>query len=90
MIRACPIPLLILLVLTAVAASPSSAAEKQVSRVTGVAGDPDWAEEYAYTLGVQAYTFAFPWYYNQLLRWLWISQPPRNEHCEEWKRTDPA
>ena len=79
MIRARPIPLLILLVLTAVAASPASAAEKQVSRVTGVAGDPDWAEEYAYTLGVQAYTFAFPWYYNQLLRWLWISQPPRNE-----------
>ena len=58
--------------------APDSA-EKQVSRVTGVSGDPDWAEEYAYTLGVQAYTFSFPWYYNQLLRWLWISQPPRNE-----------
>ena len=53
--------------------------EEVISKVTGVAGDPAWAEEYAYTLGVQAYTFAFPWYYNQLLRWLWVSQPPRNE-----------
>ena len=40
-----------------------------VSRVTGVAADPKWEEEYAYSLGVQAYVFAFPWYYNQLLRW---------------------
>jgi len=63
-------------------AAPVQAQEpngKVISKVTGVAGDPAWAEEYAYTLGVQAYTFAFPWYYNQLLRWLWISQPPRNE-----------
>ncbi len=63
-------------------AAPVQAQEptgKLVSKVTGVAGDPAWAEEYAYTLGVQAYTFAFPWYYNQLLRWLWVSQPPRNE-----------
>ena len=50
-----------------------------VSRVTGVAADPAWEEEYAYSLGVQAYVFAFPWYYNQLLRWLWVTQPPRNE-----------
>jgi len=50
-----------------------------VSRITGVAGDENWKEEYAYTLGVQAYVFAFPWYYNQLLRWLWVTQPPRND-----------
>lgn len=50
-----------------------------VSRITGVAADPNWEEEYAYSLGVQAYVFAFPWYYNQLLRWIWITQPPRNE-----------
>ena len=55
------------------------APQKTISRITGVAADPNWAEEYAYSLGVQAYVFAFPWYYNQLLRWLWVSQPPRHE-----------
>jgi len=50
-----------------------------VSRVTGVAADPKWEEEYAYSLGVQAYVFAFPWYYNQLLRWRWVTQPPPND-----------
>lgn len=51
----------------------------KVSRVTGVAPDPNWAEEYAYALGVQAYTYAFPWYYNALLRWKWTTQPAPNE-----------
>ena len=50
-----------------------------LSRITGVAPDPNWAEENAYTLGVQAYTYAFPWYYNALLRWKWTTQPPAND-----------
>ena len=61
--------------------SADEAPKPVVSRITGVAADPNWEEEYAYSLGVQAYVFAFPWYYNQLLRWLWITQPPRNERA---------
>jgi hypothetical protein len=54
------------------AATPPAA---KVSRITGVAADPDWEENYAYTLGVQAYTYAFPWFYNSFLRWKWTTQP---------------
>ena len=36
---------------------------------------PDWREEYAYTLGVQAYVFSFPWVYLTGLRWLWVGKP---------------
>ena len=35
----------------------------------------DWQEEYAYTLGVQAYIFGFPWVYLTALRWLWVGKP---------------
>jgi hypothetical protein len=40
--------------------------------------DPDWAEAFAHSLGVQAYIYAFPWYYNSLLRWKWTTQKPAN------------
>lgn len=33
----------------------------------------DWNEEYAYTLGVQAYVWGFPWLYLAQLRWLWTT-----------------
>lgn len=33
----------------------------------------DWEEEYAYSLGIQAYVYGFPWIYNAQLRWLWAS-----------------
>jgi hypothetical protein len=35
----------------------------------------NWREEYAYTLGVQAYTFGFPWVYLPEIRWQWVTQP---------------
>lgn len=35
----------------------------------------DWRENYAYTLGVQAYVFGFPYIYLPSLRWDWITQP---------------
>jgi hypothetical protein len=47
--------------------------------VTGSAGDPNWREEWAYSLGVQAYAYTFPWYYNQLLLWKWTTQPPPHD-----------
>ncbi|MBC3908108.1 DUF1254 domain-containing protein [Undibacterium umbellatum] len=31
-------------------------------------------EEYAYSLGIQAYIYGFPWIYNAQLRWLWASE----------------
>lgn len=33
----------------------------------------DSEEQYAYTLGIQAYIYGFPWIYNAQLRWLWAS-----------------
>lgn len=33
----------------------------------------DWEEEYAYSLGILAYIYGFPWIYNTQLRWLWAS-----------------
>lgn len=39
----------------------------------------DWREAYAYTLGLQAYVFAFPWSYNSELRWKWVTQPTNPE-----------
>jgi hypothetical protein len=41
--------------------------------------DFDWREERAYTLGVQAYVFGFPWVYLPLIRWLWVTQPKNPE-----------
>lgn len=57
-------------------ANTNAATEGVKSQITGVAGNPEWREEFAYTLGVQAYTYAFPWYYNALLRYQWTVLPP--------------
>lgn len=38
----------------------------------------DWREEYAYTLGIQAYIFSFPWSYLPELRYTWVTQKPDN------------
>ena len=38
----------------------------------------DWREQYAYTLGVQAYVFSFPWSYLPELRYAWVTQKPKN------------
>jgi hypothetical protein len=35
----------------------------------------DWREHYAYTLGIQAYVFGFPYVYLPNLRWDWVTQP---------------
>ena len=46
-----------------IAARPSQHAVAQDSK-------PDWREQNAYTLGVQAYLYAFPWAYMPNARWL--------------------
>ena len=37
-----------------------------------------WRENYAYTLGVQAYNFAFPWVFLSTLQYQWVVVPPKN------------
>lgn len=39
------------------------------------ASDVNWRETYAYTLGVQAYVFGFPYVYLPSLRWWWVTVP---------------
>jgi hypothetical protein len=39
------------------------------------AAKPDWREDYAYTLGMQAYVFGFPYVYLPSLRWNWVTVP---------------
>lgn len=42
-----------------------------------IAADPEqWREEYAYTLGVQAYIFGFPYINLSTIRWKWVTQEP--------------
>lgn len=33
----------------------------------------NWEEQYAYSLGMQAYVYGFPWVYLSWLRWLWTT-----------------
>ncbi|PQO26236.1 DUF1254 domain-containing protein [Blastopirellula marina] len=37
-----------------------------------------WKEEYARSVGITAYTYAFPYYYNAQLRWKWVGEPGEN------------
>ena len=43
----------------------------------------DWKYKFAYTLGVQAYIYGFPWINMAQYRWLWVTQPPTldNDHA---------
>jgi hypothetical protein len=36
----------------------------------------DWRQNYAYTLGVQAYIFGFPYVNLPMIRWAWVTQEP--------------
>ena len=39
----------------------------------------DWKEQYAYTLGTQAFIYGFPWLFLSKIRWLWVTQPVNPE-----------
>lgn len=39
------------------------------------ANSVDWKETYAYSLGLQAYVFGFPYVYLPTLRWSWVTVP---------------
>jgi hypothetical protein len=34
-----------------------------------------WREDYAYSLGIHAYIFGFPWIYLPTIRWSWVNVP---------------
>ena len=38
-------------------------------------GQVDWQAEYAYTAGVQAFIYGFPYIYNAKIRHDWVTQP---------------
>src|SRR5450432_1924102 len=38
----------------------------------------DWRETYAYTLGMQAFVFGFPWVFLPEIRWKWVTQDPHS------------
>src|SRR5215813_11921755 len=42
-----------------------------------------WEEAYAYSLGIQAYIWGFPWIYLSQLAWLWTS--PEGKAIQERK-----
>jgi hypothetical protein len=46
-----------------------------------------WEEEYAYSLGMQAYVYGFPWIYNTQLRWLWAT-PEGSKLSQETGKPD--
>jgi hypothetical protein len=64
---------------TAIAALPrGSTAREGLAQASADAlksTSSDWRETYAYTLGVQAYIFGFPYVYLPSLRWSWVTQP---------------
>jgi hypothetical protein len=41
--------------------------------ISAVSPGQDWEEEYAYSLGIEAYIWGFPWIYLSQLAWLWTS-----------------
>jgi hypothetical protein len=38
----------------------------------------DWREDYAYSLGVQAYIFSYPWVSLSQIQYQWVVVPPKN------------
>ncbi|HRH86891.1 MAG TPA: DUF1254 domain-containing protein [Rubrivivax sp.] len=38
----------------------------------------DWRETYAYTQGMQAFVFGFPWAFLPEIRWKWVTQDPHS------------
>lgn len=40
--------------------------------------ETDWREDYAYTLGAQAYIFSFPWVFLPKIQYQWVVVPPKN------------
>ena len=68
-------PLLRCATLVLAAVLPALPVQPAVADATPVAAPTDWRENYAYTLGMQAYIFGFPYVYLPSLRWSWVTVP---------------
>ncbi|MFO1091267.1 MAG: DUF1254 domain-containing protein [Hyphomicrobiales bacterium] len=55
--------------------STGAAAQQAPASGSTTSSASDWRETYAYTLGLQAYIFGFPWIYLPALRWNWVTVP---------------
>lgn len=66
---------LLLGVLAACALVPGTASIAE----TPARNPDDWKENYAYTLGVQAFAFGYPYVYMPALRWAFVAKPPPND-----------
>lgn len=69
--------LISVLMLISTLATPVLATDKPHGSSEGPKTDvtDDWREDWAYTLGKQAYIFAYPWLYFAELKNLWIGTP---------------
>jgi hypothetical protein len=56
-------------------AAAQTADPAAVAKVGAAARVTDWREDYAYSLGIQAYIFGFPWIYLPTARCAWVTVP---------------
>jgi hypothetical protein len=75
--KICYFSLLLLTAILALSVGSSSIAqaESTPTEQAKAAVPADWREQYAYTLGMQAYIFGFPYVYMPTIRWAWVTQP---------------
>lgn len=64
-IKKCLTLMLAILILSIALAGSLSAQQKDVK-------PNDWREDYAYTLGMQAYIFSYPWIFLPNIRYAWV------------------
>lgn len=56
----------------AISASATSPKPNGTPAAAATGAATDWREDYAYHLGIQAYTFSYPWIYLSTLKYLWV------------------
>ncbi|MCC9605647.1 DUF1254 domain-containing protein [Blastopirellula sp. JC732] len=67
------VPLIFVLLVTT-SGVPVRAQEAPKAEKPAAAPKAAWKEEYARSVGIAAYTYAFPYYYNAQLRWKWVGE----------------
>ncbi|WP_430412679.1 DUF1254 domain-containing protein [Kordia sp.] len=50
------------------------ATTKKQQKLTVTSSDNSWEQAYAYSLGIQAYVYGFPWVYLSWIKWLWTTE----------------
>ena len=73
-------------VIVSMLAMPALAQEKPPGTPQLTQQAEDWHETYAYTLGMQAYVFAYPWLYFAELQNLWVGTPKESGIDMPWNQ----